>query len=487
MKKKLLMVLSVAMVAVIAITGTMAYLTSTDSDVNVMTVGNVQIKQVELERVSQTNSGSDQLQEFTQNKPLVPSVGERDYIDGVWQAWPTGGSSALYDTKLKNVVDKFVFVENTGKSDAYVRTVFAFEAGDLNWSEWDRLFHLNINGTHWDWEDGPFTEITIDDVRYFMISATYTGNAGTDGLTHKDGVLGANETTRPSLLQYDLDSSATNEDVKAFGDEYEILVLSQAVQAEGFASADAALDEAFGDVNATNAANWFTNIPRGFKVSNSAELADAITAGEKEIWLNPGTYHAPVAAQGKTLTINGTKDAILEVVPAGQGEAGGQLDYSFDGSTVIFNGITIKTNSQLYAGYARLSGTYNDCVIQNTYNLGIGTSAFNNCVFNITNEYLRVGGASVASFTGCTFNTDGRAILVFQDGTSVAQTVTVKDCTFNATAAANTWNGIHVAAVSIDGTNGTYVVNLEGNNTVDSDFNGLWQIKAGETNVTVNE
>lgn len=55
-------------------------------------------------------------------------------------------------------------------------------------------------------------------------------------------------------------------------------------------------------------------------------------------------------------------------------------------------------------------------------------------------------------------------------------------------AAAYTWNGIHVAAVSIDGSQGgTYVVNLEGTNTVDSDMNGLWQIKAGETKVTVNE
>ena len=33
---------------------------------------------------------------------------------------------------------------------------------------------------------------------------------------------------------------------------------------------------------------------------------------------------------------------------------------------------------------------------------------------------------------------------------------------------------------------GTYVVNFEGNNVVDSDFNGLWQVKAGAENVTVN-
>ncbi|MBR2477713.1 MAG: hypothetical protein IKB48_02530, partial [Bacteroidales bacterium] len=204
-----------------------------------------------------------------------------------------------------------------------------------------------------------------------------------------------------------------------------------------------------------------------------------------------GEYSMPSDAKGKSLTINGVvgqpDSVVINVVPAGQGEANGQLDYSLDGSTVTFNNLTIKTNSQLYAGYARLSGTYNNCVIQNTYNLGVGTSAFNGCTFNITNEYLRVGGANSAVFDGCTFNTDGRAILVFQDGTSVEQTVLVKDCTFNATAAANTWNGIHVAAVSYDGSvGGTYTVNFEGNNIVDSDFNGLWQIKAGGENVTVN-
>lgn len=222
-------------------------------------------------------------------------------------------------------------------------------------------------------------------------------------------------------------------------------------------------------------------------VGNNDQLDAALTEGATNIELLPGTYQMPASAKGKTLTINGSEDSIIEVVPAGQGEANGQLDYNLDGSAVTFNGVTIKTNSQLYAGYARLSAVYNNCVIQNTYNLGVGTSEFNNCVFNITNEYLRVGGATTATFNGCTFNTDGRAILVFQDGTSVVQTVTVKDCTFNATAPAYTWNGIHVAAVSYDGSQGgTYTVNFEGNNVVDSNFNGLWQIKGGEECVTVN-
>lgn len=233
------------------------------------------------------------------------------------------------------------------------------------------------------------------------------------------------------------------------------------------------------------------NVDNKYYAWNTSALSTVLKAGQNSIYLLAGEYSMPSDAKGKSLTINGVvgqpDSVVINVVPAGQGEAGGQLDYNLDGSTVTFNNLTIKTNSQLYAGFARLSAKYNKCIIQNTYNLGTGSSAFNECTFNITNEYLRVGGANSAVFDGCTFNTDGRAILVFQDGTYVAQTVLVKDCTFNATAQAKTWNGIHVAAVSIDGTNGTYEVSLEGNNVVDSDFNGLWQIKAGETNVTVKE
>ena len=518
MKKKLLALVLVVVLGISSVVGgTLAYLTDTGSDVNVMTLGNVDIEQHEYQRATnddgsyKTNTidgkNSYVLEPFEQGKDLLPIVGDPSlpgdtagyagYDETIVRMTQVDSYGSMQVFAGKNAQDKFVTVENTGKTDAYVRTLVAIENGTGNAS----LIGVGTrcvpaedaeNSTA-PWVSTYIGPITVDGNTYGLFEYVYRG--ASDVNRHVNGVLPAGDTTYPSLCQVYLKSSATNEDCEALdGNDngtLDILVFSQAVQAQGFANAETALDAAFGDITTTNHP-WVDGVeipvlPVGYEVSSDAELAAAVAAGETEIWLNAGTYHAPAAAKGKTLTINGTKDAVLEVVPAGQGEANGQLDYSFDGSTVTFNGITIKTNSQLYAGYARLSGTYNDCVIQNTYNLGTGNSAFYNCEINITNEYLRVGGAYSAIFDGCTFNTDGRAILVFQDGTSVAQTVTVKDCTFNATAAAKTWNGIHIAAVSIDGTNGTYVVNLEGNNTVDSDFNGLWQIKAGEANVTVNE
>ena len=69
--------------------------------------------------------------------------------------------------------------------------------------------------------------------------------------------LASKEISRPSLLQAVLTHHATNEDMALLGDALEILVLTQAVQTEGFENAEQALDRAFGDVTVANAEAWF--------------------------------------------------------------------------------------------------------------------------------------------------------------------------------------------------------------------------------------
>lgn len=523
--RKLLLIVSLVLALTMSLGGTLAYLTDSDGDVNVMTVGRVEIKQNEQDRYGNG---------FQQEQMLLPIVGNK-LDDGKYNVGA-------------NYIDKIVTVTNTGNTAAWVRTLIAipdltYDGQVANTAD-KEVLHWNfgaasssskvsttIPGTEgtvtnqWYWStdkekpyvSGSFNKVagvTIDNKPYTVFIAT-----------HKTQ-LASKTTTAPNLTGIYLDERVdfdnnnnyyTIDGVKienlSASEPVKVLVLSQAVQASGFADAWTAFSEAF-DNKALQPSvalleNWFAdaymkehmdttgdqNVPpvfppeTGIWVNDDAELAAAIEAGETTIGLNAGTFHMPNAAKDKTLTLlgSGAENTVIEVVPVGQGEANGQLDYSLEGSNVTFYDLTIKTNSQLYAGFARLSGTYNHCVIQNTYNLGTGNSVFNDCEINITNEYLRVGGANSAEFNGCVFNTEGRAILVYQDGTTVAQTVTVKDCTFNATAAAHTWNGIHVAAVSYDGSQGgTYVVNFEGNNVVDSDFNGLWQIKGGEDNVTVN-
>ena len=70
--------------------------------------------------------------------------------------------------------------------------------------------------------------------------------------------LAPEEVSAPSLVQLYLASKTTNEDVVAFGETWDVLVLSQAVQEAGFPDAVTALNEAFGEADAVNVADWFT-------------------------------------------------------------------------------------------------------------------------------------------------------------------------------------------------------------------------------------
>lgn len=92
MKKKLTAIfLCVALVAIAIVGASLAYFTDTDSAKNTFTVGNVKIDLIEQEK------GENGLQDFTQNKTLVPGKSN----DG-------------------NAVSKIVTVKNTGKNDAWV-------------------------------------------------------------------------------------------------------------------------------------------------------------------------------------------------------------------------------------------------------------------------------------------------------------------------------------------------------------------------------
>lgn len=238
LKKVLLMCTAYVLVAALAIGGTIAYLTNTDSDVNVMTLGNVSIEQIEQE----WNENKTELVDFTQNRPLYPYVGTLG-----WELPLTRSTdaSAYRRFTMENVIDKYVSVKNTGKTDAFVRTFIALEMGDFTYDEFSKVgISINkYNGSEfqfpgtWDWNyDGV---IEIEGKNYNVMVAV-----------HQDAVA-AGETTIPSLNQVYLSKDATNEDCeKLDGNDngtYDILVLSQAVQADGFDDAVIALNTAFGD------------------------------------------------------------------------------------------------------------------------------------------------------------------------------------------------------------------------------------------------
>ena len=325
MKKKLLTTLSVVLILGMAALGILAYLTSEDSDVNVMTLGNVEIEQIEQERAA--NGG---LQDFTGNdedeepKPLYPAV----YNEITWDDTNldvNGVGYKVFDSDMKNVQDKIVTVKNAGATDAYVRTLVAFEAPEgFN----DELLHLNYNST--DVAIGDWKYITVGEERYVINVFTY------------NDAVKAKTISAPSLMQVFLNKAATNEDMELLGDEYKILVLSQAVQTAGFESAQAALDEGFGEVTEENAAMWFSKLFAPTAVNSEEAIMTALAEAKDGDVINVagGTYdftETDIVIE-KAITLQAADADNKPVFKVNAGDGTGS-------SSAINNGIEIKSNN----------------------------------------------------------------------------------------------------------------------------------------------
>ena len=252
MKKALVWILVFALISVASVLGTIAYLTDDDYANNVMTIGDVNIALLEYERIdTETKDVDAKVQEFHDNKPLLPAVIEKGfdytpgdtYVDWTQSAvdWKQDGengyTSPIWDpAKINNEVDKMVFVKNTGDYSAFVRTYFAFEAGSFKtFDKFQKMIHLNLNADgDWEWEWLPFPAENADGDIYFIAKATYKKALAPDNFTDI------------TLSQISLDYTATNDDVDAFGDTYEVCVNTQAIQSDGFTDPKTALDENFG-------------------------------------------------------------------------------------------------------------------------------------------------------------------------------------------------------------------------------------------------
>ena len=246
MKKKILsLALAVALAAIAIVGGTLAYFTDTDGATNVMTTGNVEIVQNEQER-----NAEGALVAFEDDHKLVPYTGSVG-TNGVANEWGTSATINGTEYKMfdqsKNAIDKIVTVTNEGTEEAYIRTLFAFEIPKGNE---DFLYNRTLNLTAGTAVSGTSRTFTFGDTTY-GVYVSYYGN---------DSKLAAGATSEPSLRQIYLNANVDNEWYDAVGAKYNILVLSQATQTQGFEDAEVALNTAFGDIETVDQntlESWF--------------------------------------------------------------------------------------------------------------------------------------------------------------------------------------------------------------------------------------
>ena len=511
MKKFLTLLLTVALTATLAITGTIAYLTDTDSEVNTMAMGNVDIEQLEYERVVENgawvSTGTtdkygytpDKLQKFeNNNKPLYPAVfadGGIKWDDriptGYQQSWGqigAPGSNQLFDDSVKNAQDKFVFVENTGKSDAYVRTIFAFEQGSVEASDFESIIKTNGDADHWSWAD-TIPDVVIDNNKYVVAVATYLGPT-----SNPTGILAPGAVSYPSLLQVYMAPEAENDDVKAIdgnvNGSYDIMVLSQAVQAEGFADAKTALEAGFGETTAVNVVKWFNETLGFSSPADNAGLKDDLQNQDK-----------------KTIVVNLTNDMTYDVdawsAEAMGGEKTEKIVINGNGHTLTFNhknsdwnniaanGATLVLNNVNITNSGHNDGPWNrhdlnfacDVEMNNVtsdkafaFKAGAALKNVTITDANTSDTYaiwIQPNGQTV-TLDGCTIDmitcSDGRGIKIDEQYVSTPGKVTlvVKDTTFkteeksailvkSVAGADITLENVNIAGVSADSTNHVWV------------------------------
>ena len=404
-KKVLLASTAAVMTAALAVGGTMAYLTSQDSDVNVMTLGNVEIEQIEQER-----DENGELVDFTQAKPLYPAVGTIAWNDEKINI--NGHDYSMFGEKLKNSVDKIVTVKNTGKSDAYVRTWIALEDPFTT-----NMLGVNVGGVGY--TQSSWTSAEIDGVKYSVTCFTY------------DEALESGEVSLPSLLQVYLKSIATNDDVAILGDAYEILAFSQAVQTNGFADAKTALETAFG----TNHP-WVDGVDVPVVVSDADGLVEALANDEdvvltKDVKINPANMSNAYGTTGINVKNGQTIDGAghtLDIKGAGGtwdsgiNTTGGLIkDITVTGSfrgifinhnsthseRVILKNVVIKGTTYTIScdqgtnqGLTATNSTFNGWT---SYAKTLGDAEFIDCSFGAGNGYSYCRPYAPTTFVGCDF------------------------------------------------------------------------------------
>lgn len=204
--------------------------------------------------------------------------------------------------------------------------------------------------------------------------------------------------------------------------------------------------------------NYVADGYRSVKISDSPETwkVEAIPAVTTQEGLNDKITNGTAGSQ---VTINLAKDATftlnngianeaeksrnviflgdgtqtMDVITGAINAEGGQLNYQ-RGSSFTFKNITVKAGEGSFDGIVCDELVFENCTITGKLTF-YGKASFKDCVFENTmaDQYsIWTWGATDVTFDKCTFNTNGKAILLYGKATADKPTnLVVKNCIFN--------------------------------------------------------
>ena len=203
-------------------------------------------------------------------------------------------------------------------------------------------------------------------------------------------------------------------------------------------------------------------------VNNAEEFAAALDRAEAGdvIALADGEYDLPSALFGQassgTFTIAGN-GVDTEVNGAVNANANAPGVYA-NGKHLVFKDLTyITPNNGYNGGFGHAASvTFINCtIIGQFYAHSEAPHYFYDCTIDPLTGYLYTYGSDCV-FEGCTFAaSEGKALQVYEDGTTGENTVTIKDCHFVAAKQAATWDGKPVTGIDINSNGAIFNVYVE--------------------------
>lgn len=168
-------------------------------------------------------------------------------------------------------------------------------------------------------------------------------------------------------------------------------------------------------------------------VSATIKLASNMTAVLDNGIANADGNSEAEQAKRRNLTFIGDGTQTMDVVTGAITAEGGQLSYQ-RGSSFTFKNLKIKAGEGSFDGIVCDELVFENCTITGKLTF-YGKASFKDCVFENTmaNQYsIWTWGATDVTFDKCTFNTNGKAILLYGKATADNPTnLVVKNCIFN--------------------------------------------------------